>query len=87
MRAEADERLGREGAFRGAAAAPGSAVDEDADRRMAILRSPTCGEGIGGIGTPVDIEALMLARPVGDTLRCAKDFSRPLARGGDSPNT
>jgi hypothetical protein len=89
VNAGAHERLGREGVFRSTAAAPGAAMDKDIQWRThwrtAILRpSARCG-GTGRHGGSVDIEALLLARPVGYALRRAEGFSRPLARGGDSP--
>jgi hypothetical protein len=89
MSAGAHERLGREGVFRSTAAAPSAAMDKDIHRRThwrsAILRPSARSSRTGRRGGSIDVEALLLARPVGYALRRAEGFSRPLARGGDPP--
>src|ERR1700733_9909908 len=79
--AGADDRLGNESALRCAAAKPRAAMDEDVDRQGAAF--PHTGGGAGG--RTINVEPLILARPVSKALRRAEDAARGLARRRDPP--
>jgi hypothetical protein len=69
MGASLDEDLGDECEVSRAAVAPRAAMDEDHHRRVRTLRL-------------VDVDLFDLGRPVGDTLRLAKDGERLLVAHG-----
>ena len=68
MRAGADQQLGLQRIVGRDVPPPRAAVDEHVDRRALDAAVE-------------DVEALVLARPVGDALRLAEDGAGPLARG------
>ncbi len=76
MRAGAYQRLGERVIIRPLVAPPRAAVDENVDRRDRHLPPRLRGRGRGA----ENIELLVFARPVCDTLRLAEDRPRPLGR-------
>ena len=68
MSAGADEQLGQDGIVGRLVAAPGTAMNEDIDRRVRLRGAE-------------DVELLDLARPIADALGRAENRPRPLAVG------